>query len=105
MFRKYKKLFFYKLKKKINIDEDSNKKQSSLDYLFNYYGTDKANYWDKHKGHGFSDFYAKELDDKKNKNTVISPSNFSIFSLTWFSMFMQFSSVLNFTIRTLLVGR
>ena len=72
MFRKYKRLFFYKLKKKINIDEDSNKKQSSLDYLFNYYGTDKANYWDKHKGHGFSDFYAKELDDKKNKMAEVA---------------------------------
>ena len=94
MFRKYKRLFFYKIKKKINIDEDSNTSQSSLDYLFNYYGTDKANYWDKNKGHGFSDFYAKELDDKKDKKiNILEIGSYSGASAAAFSKYFPLSKI------------
>ena len=78
----------------LNIDEDSNTSQSSLDYLFNYYGTDKANYWDKDKGHGFSDFYAKELDDKKDKKiNILEIGSYSGASAAAFSKYFPLSKI------------
>ena len=67
-----KRSIIYNLKKKISIDNDLNKDQS-LDYLFNYYGSDKSNIFKKtnEKGHGFSNFYTKHLEQLKNKEIKI----------------------------------
>jgi predicted O-methyltransferase YrrM len=69
MFRKYKRLLIYKLKKKINIDIDVNTENETLDNLFNFYGSDKAEHWNAGKGHGYSKFYNDELKEKK-KDTI-----------------------------------
>jgi hypothetical protein len=67
-----KRNFLYKFKKKINIDLD-NIKNDSLEDLFLYYGTDKANLKSNRKdiGHGFSKFYETHLKIFKNKEIKI----------------------------------
>jgi len=69
-FSLFKRNIIFKLKKKIFIDEE-NHENKTLDELFNYYGSDKANIFSKSNraGHGFSDFYTKHLNKfikKKN---------------------------------------
>ena len=72
--KKYKNLLF-KLKKKIDLDIETDSKKS-LDYFFNYYGTDKGsnviNPYSKESnekmGHGFAKFYEKKLKEYKNKS-------------------------------------
>ena len=69
----YKKIIF-NLKKKINIDKED-LKNKSLDELFTYYGTDKANnvknQYQKDSnmiiGHGYSKFYQKYFENFKDK--------------------------------------
>ena len=67
-----KRNFFYRLKKKINIDIDEIK-EKSLDNLFSYYDTDKANFISSKKepGHGFSKFYEHHLNSFKEKKIKI----------------------------------
>ncbi len=69
-FSLYKRNFLYRIKKKINIDNEINLKKKSLENLFSYYGTDKANLWgkDKTKGHGYSKYYEKHLFQLKEKS-------------------------------------
>ena len=68
-FSLYKRNFLYKIKKKINIDLEIDLKKNSLENLFSYYGTDKANLWGKNKtkGHGYSKYYEKHLFQLKEK--------------------------------------
>ena len=69
----YKKIVF-NLKKKIDIDKEV-LKNKSLDELFTYYGTDKANnvknqYQKNSKltiGHGYSKFYQKHFENFKSR--------------------------------------
>ncbi len=69
----YKKIVF-NLKKKINIDKED-LKNKSLDELFTYYGTDKANnvknQYQKNSeltiGHGYSKFYQKHFENFKKE--------------------------------------
>ena len=71
-FSLFKRNFLYKIKKKINIDKDKFRKET-LDKLFYYYGSDKANIF-KHtqnKGHSFSKFYTHHLKFLKNKKINI----------------------------------
>ena len=67
-FSLFKRNLIYKFKKKIFID---NKKinDKSLDYLFNYFGSDKADFFNlkNTKGHGYSKFYQEHLSKFKNK--------------------------------------
>jgi SAM-dependent methyltransferase len=71
-FSLFKRNIIYKLKKKIQIDGD-NINNKSLDELFHYYGSDKANFFKigNRKGHGYSKFYTKYLEDLKNKKINI----------------------------------
>jgi|TARA_B110000438_G_scaffold255694_1_gene262674 hypothetical protein len=71
-FSLFKRNILYKFKKKINIDLDEIKEES-LDNLFSYYDTDKANFISskKESGHGFSKFYEKHLDLFKDKKIKI----------------------------------
>ena len=71
--RLYKKITF-NLKPKIDVDKIFNN-FSSLDDIFNYFGTDKGtnvkNQYDKNSdlilGHGFAKFYEKHLSSYKNQ--------------------------------------
>ncbi len=58
----YKRKLLYFLKKKVNIDLDDLKKVNTLDEIFLYYGTDKSS-----KGHGYTKFYEKHLNNFINK--------------------------------------
>ena len=71
-FSLFKRNFIYKIKKKILIDND-NIKAKSLDELFHYYESDKAKIFKKKnsKGHGFSEFYTKQLIKFNNKKINI----------------------------------
>ena len=71
-FSLFKRNILYKIKKKINIDLD-NIKLDSLDELFHFYGSDKANIFKKtqNQGHGFSQFYSKNLSHFKEKKLKI----------------------------------
>ena len=71
-FSLFKRNIIYKLKKKISIDKN-NLLESSLDDLFHYYGSDKANVFkiENREGHGYSKFYIKHLDHLKNKQINI----------------------------------
>ena len=62
-FSLFKRNIIYKFKKKTLIDTDNVSKQS-LDELFHYYGSDKANIFKKtnKQGHGYSDFYTNQFD-------------------------------------------
>ena len=68
----FKRNILYKIKKKINIDLDKIKNES-LDELFHYYGSDKANNFKEtgKQGHGFSDFYSESLDEIRFKDLKI----------------------------------
>jgi len=67
-----KRKIIFKLKKKIKIDTDGlyNK---SLDEYFNYYGSDKANFFKEgnRKGHGYSKLYSDYLENLRNKKINI----------------------------------
>ena len=69
-FSLFKRNFLYRFKKKTNIDlDDVNVNGKTLDDLFYYYGTDKANYIKSNNriGHGFSKFYETHLSKFKKK--------------------------------------
>jgi len=95
-FSLYKRNFLYKIKKKINIDNERDLEKKSLEYLFNYYGTDKANFWgeDKTKGHGYTKFYEKHLFPLKEKKiNLLEIGSFSGASAASFSKYFQKSSI------------
>ena len=71
-FSLFKRNLIYKFKKKISIDEDTNEKKS-LDDLFYFYGSDKANIFrlSNEKGHGYSLFYEKQLQHFKKKELKV----------------------------------
>ena len=66
----FKRKIIFLLKKKENIDKHHFKKSTSLENLFSYYQTDKAEKYKNGKGHGFSKYYIKHVKkfaDKKIK--------------------------------------
>ena len=71
-FSLFKRNFIYKFKKKIQIDKDGIN-NISLDDLFQYYGSDKANQFKiaNRQGHGYSKFYSTHLHDLKEKKINI----------------------------------
>ena len=71
-FSLFKRNLIYKFKKKISIDEDTNEKKS-LDDLFYFYGSDKANIFrlSNEKGHGYSLFYEEQLQHFKKKELKV----------------------------------
>ena len=71
-FSLYKRKLLYSLRKKILIDTD-NFSFSSIDDLFHFYGSDKANIFKKTQktGHGYSNFYEKKFHNFKNKRINI----------------------------------
>jgi ubiquinone/menaquinone biosynthesis C-methylase UbiE len=78
-FSLFKRNIFYKLKKKILIDIDK-VEGKSLDKLFQFYGSDKGNYFEagNTKGHGYSDFYTSQLDNlKDNKINILEIGSYA----------------------------
>ncbi len=72
-FSLFKRKIIYSLKKKIDIDK-VDFQNKSLDFLFHHYESDKAFIFKKNgkPGHGYSDFYSKELKSLKNKNKKLN---------------------------------
>jgi len=68
----FKRNLIYKFKNKISIDSKK-VEYKSLDELFHYYGSDKANIFriKNSKGHGFSKFYEDYLLGLRNKKLKI----------------------------------
>ena len=93
-FRKFKRFLIYSLKKKINIDLKNDQENFSLNELFQYYKTDKAEQWGSNKGHGFSKFYEKYFKDLKNKKIkLLEVGSFSGASAASFVKFLPLSEV------------
>ena len=92
----YKRKLLYKLKKKINIDNNENNPKD-LDALFEFYGTDKANVFLKtkdKKGQGFSQFYEKHLVDRKNDLlNILEIGSFAGASAAAFSKYFKNSKI------------
>jgi ubiquinone/menaquinone biosynthesis C-methylase UbiE len=63
----FKRYLIFLLKKKIIIDHHKFKKNTTLDFLCSFYGTDKANKYNNGLGHGYTKYYIKHLDRLKNK--------------------------------------
>ncbi len=99
-FSLFKRKLLYKLKKKRNIDLEIFN-ESSLDELFNIYGSDKADFlkiYNK-KGHGFSDFYVKNLKHLKEKKIkILEVGSYSGSSAAAFSKYFNNSVVYCFDI-------
>ncbi len=99
-FSLFKRKFLYKIKKKINVDFDSYNDES-LDGLFHYYGSDKANIFKKNndQGHGFSRFYTKKFDHLKNKKVkILEIGSFAGASAAAFSKYFNNASIYCFDI-------
>ena len=75
-FRKFKRNLIYKLKRKINIDQDFFNEPQTLDSLFRHYNCDKGSSFINEKkqfvrGHDYSSFYEKHFDKFGNKKINI----------------------------------
>ena len=95
----YKRQLLFFFKKKVNIDEDKNKKKSTLENLFIKYGSDKASTWNnkKNSGHGYTKYYLKVLEKLKKKNlNILEIGSYSGASAAAFSKFFPKSFTLYF---------
>jgi SAM-dependent methyltransferase len=95
-----KRKILYKLKKKINIDIDyiNNK---PLDGLLQYYGSDKANVFNQlnKKGHGFSSFYTRHLENLRTKKiNILEVGSFAGASAAAFTKYFPHSNVYCFDV-------
>jgi len=83
-FSLFKRNLIYKFKKKISIDENTNEKKS-LDDLFYFYGSDKANIFrlSNEKGHGYSLFYEEQLQHFKKKELKVLTKTDGYSSPSW----------------------
>jgi len=92
----YKRQLLFFFKKKVNIDEDKNKKKSTLENLFIKYGSDKANTWNnkKNSGHGYTKFYLKILRRLRKKNlNILEIGSYAGASAAAFSKFLPKSNI------------
>ena len=99
-FSLFKRYFIYKLKNKILIDKD-NINFKTLDDLFRYYGSDKADFFTKKKsaGHGFSKYYVKHLEEFKNKKiNILEIGSFAGASAAAFTKYFPHSQIFCFDI-------
>ena len=99
-FSLFKRKILYKIKKKTNIDLD-NVSKNTLDELFHYYGSDKANIFKKtqDQGHGFSKFYTQNLKNlKKKKIKILEVGSYSGASASAFVKYFPYSEVYCFDI-------
>lgn len=66
-FSLFKRNLIFLFKKKEDIDKHIFKKSVSLDYLCQYYKTDKAAKYYNDKGHGYTKYYVKHINKFKDK--------------------------------------
>ena len=95
-FSLYKRKFLYKIRNKINIDTDLKTSQNTLEDLFAYYGTDKANKFENYtkKGHGYSEFYQGHFEKIKNKDLkILEIGSYSGASAAAFSKYFPNSKI------------
>ena len=95
-----KRNLIFKFKKKISIDND-NIASKSLDYLFHEYGSDKANIFklNQKKGHGYSIYYEKKLEQYKDKDlNILEIGSYSGASAAAFTKFIPNSKIYCFDI-------
>ena len=99
-FSLFKRNLIYKIKKKILIDSDEVNSET-LDKIFYYYGSDKANIFKKtqDKGHGYSIFYEKKFEKfKNNKINILEIGSYSGASAAAFTKFFPNSNIFCFDI-------
>ena len=95
-----KRNIIYNLKRKVSIDSDKINFES-LDELFNYYGSDKANIFKKtnRTGHGYSQFYEKKLKNFENKKiNILEIGSYSGASAASFIKYIPGSNIFCFDI-------
>ena len=95
-----KRNLIYKLKKKFSIDSDKIELES-LDELFHYYGSDKAEVFKltNKSGHGFSKFYESKLEKYKDKKiNILEIGSFSGASAAGFVKYLPNSNVFCFDV-------
>ena len=96
----FKRNLIFRLKKKISIDND-NIISESLDYLFQEYGSDKANIfkYNQQPGHGYSIYYEKKLEAYKNKNiNILEIGSYAGASAAAFTKYLPKSKVYCFDV-------
>ena len=96
----FKRNILYKIKNKINIDLD-NVNRDTLDELFHYYGSDKANIFKKtqKQGHGFSEFYTQNLKHLKQREIkILEIGSYAGASASAFVKYFPYSKVYCFDI-------
>ena len=99
-FSLFKRQLLYKIKKKINIDKIV-LNNYSLDELFHYFGSDKANIFKKtnNEGHGFSKFYTKNFNHLINqKIKILEIGSFAGASASAFKHYFKKSDIYCFDI-------
>jgi len=99
-FSLFKRNIIYKFKKKIVIDTD-NVSKKSLDELFHYYGSDKANIFKKSnsQGHGYSNFYTNQFNNLKNyKINILEIGSYAGASAAAFTKYFTNSNVFCFDV-------
>jgi predicted O-methyltransferase YrrM len=99
-FSLFKRKIIFKLKKKTFIDNE-NLSNKTLDELFYYYGSDKANIFkkNKRKGHGYSNFYKKILNSYKNqKISILEIGSFAGASAAAFSKYLPKAQIFCFDV-------
>ena len=99
-FSLFKRNIIYKFKKKTLIDTDNVSKQT-LDELFYYYGSDKANIFKKtnNQGHGFSSFYTNQFDYlKTHKINILEIGSYAGASAAAFTKYFPNANVFCFDV-------
>ena len=99
-FSLFKRNLIYKIKKKILIDSDEVNSET-LDKIFHYYGSDKANIFKKteDKGNGYSIFYEKKFEKLKNNNiNILEIGSYSGASAAAFAKYFSDSNIFCFDI-------
>ena len=94
-FSLFKRNIIYKFKKKILIDIDK-VENKSLDKLFQFYGSDKGNFFEtgNTKGHGYSDFYTSQLNDlKDNKINILEIGSYAGGSAAAFAKYFSKANI------------
>ena len=100
-FSLFKRSLLYKLKKKINIDTNNSLNDKSLDELFQFYGSDKAEIvkMTNETGHGFSEFYNENLNQFKDKKIkILEVGSYSGASAAAFKKYFKNSTIYCFDI-------
>jgi predicted O-methyltransferase YrrM len=99
-FSLFKRNIIYRVKKKHYVDQDKIK-TNSLDKLFHFYGSDKANTIKEtnNTGHGYSNFYSKHFKNLKNKKiNILEIGSYSGASAASFIKYLPDSKVFCFDI-------